>query len=184
MKFTAADLLTLLRVAAIAPYIALMLMEGPAARWGALAIFIAAALSDAADGWLARRAGGGTPFGQMLDPIADKLLTAAALVMLIANGELMGAHAVAAYLILARELAVSGLREHLGRAGASLPVSKLAKWKTALQFAALAALTPGPHLYAVWTTGPAIAPGLLWAAMAVTLVTGADYFRALFRARP
>lgn len=125
-----------------------------------------AAATDYFDGMLARARDEVTPLGTALDPIADKLVAVSALVAFSANGTLSGIHAIAALLILLREAFVSGLRES-GSAG-SLPVSRIAKWKTALQFGAFGLLCFGPSI-------PALTA--LWVAAALTVATGADYLR-------
>ncbi|MEM8988717.1 MAG: CDP-diacylglycerol--glycerol-3-phosphate 3-phosphatidyltransferase [Pseudomonadota bacterium] len=173
MPLTAADKLTLSRIISIAPFTVLFFIDAPWARPAALGLFILAAITDYFDGVLARRHGG-TPFGAALDPIADKLLTGAALLLLVHTGTIADLHVLAALAILLREIAVSGLREALGREGAKMPVTRLAKWKTAAQFLALALLVPGAEVLA--------APGLaaLWAAAGLTVWTGVGYGRATF----
>jgi cardiolipin synthase len=150
-----------------------------------MAVFVAASVTDWIDGWLARRWEQQSDFGKVLDPIADKLLVAAALFMLAAFDRLSIPSIVAAIAILGREILVSGLREFLaGRA--SLPVTALAKWKTAVQMIAIAVLLVAPAapgglpLQRIGEAG-------LWAAAVLTLVTGWDYLRRgleLMRAKP
>ena len=167
--------LTVARIVAVPLLIAVYYLPFPAANWVALAVFLAASVTDWLDGYLARRWNQGSDFGKVLDPIADKLLVAAALFMLAAFGRLSIASIVAAIAILGREILVSGLREFLaGRA--TLPVTMLAKWKTAVQMAALCFLMLGAA--APWGI-PAqwIGEIGLWIAAALTLVTGWDYFR-------
>jgi cardiolipin synthase len=147
-------------------------------RWVALAIFIAAAVTDVLDGWAARSYGGQSTLGRMLDPIADKLLVGASLFMLAADDTIRGWSLWAAIVILCREILVSGLREYLAELRVSVPVSRLAKWKTTLQLVAVGFLLAGP-------AGDQIIPGttwtgllLLWISAILTLYTGFDYFRA------
>jgi CDP-diacylglycerol--glycerol-3-phosphate 3-phosphatidyltransferase/cardiolipin synthase len=147
-------------------------------RWLALGIFIAAAVPDFLDGWLARAWQVQSSLGRMLDPIADKLLVAACLLMLVADGTIKGWSLWAAIVILSREILVSGLREYLAELRVSVPVSTVAKWKTAVQLVAVGFLVAGP-------AGEAVLPGtiviglvLLWIAALLTLYTGYDYFRA------
>ena len=121
-------------------------------RWVALAIFIVAALTDLLDGWAARTYGGLSQLGRMLDPIADKLLVGACLLMLAADTTIRGWSLWAAFVILCREILVSGLREFLAELRVSVPVSRLAKWKTALQLVAIGFLLAGP-------AGEVILPG-------------------------
>jgi len=167
--------LTISRIAAVPLLIAVFYLPAPAANWVALAVFVAASLTDWVDGWLARRWEQQSDFGKVLDPIADKLLVAAALFMLAAFDRLSIPSIVAAIAILGREILVSGLREFLaGRA--SLPVTALAKWKTAVQMTAIGFLLVGPA--APWGV-PAQRIGEigLWLAAVLTLVTGWDYVR-------
>jgi cardiolipin synthase len=167
--------LTVARIGAVPLLIAAFYLPAPAASWAALAVFAAASVTDWFDGWLARRWDQQSDFGKVLDPIADKLLVAAALFMLAAFDRLSLPSIVAAIAILGREILVSGLREFLaGRA--SLPVTMLAKWKTAVQMLAIAVLLVAPaapaHLRA-----QLIGEIALWIAAAMTLVTGWDYLR-------
>ena len=168
--------LTIARIVLILPFALLFFTEGVTARWWALVLFVIAALTDWLDGYLARRLNQGSAFGRMLDPIADKLLVLAALMLLVATGAIAGWSIGAALIILLREIAVSGFREHLGPLGIVMPVSKLAKWKTTLQLIALMLLiAPVPALRI---------PGLvvLWMAAVMTLITGFAYLRATLRA--
>jgi cardiolipin synthase len=147
-------------------------------RWVALGVFIAAGISDFLDGYLARAWSQQSRIGQMLDPIADKLLVSAVLMMLAADHMIASYSLTAGIIILCREILVSGLREFLAELKVSLPVSNVAKWKTTLQLIALGFLIAGP-------SGDAIVPGitttglvLLWISALLTLYTGWDYFRA------
>jgi len=114
----------------------------------------------------------------MLDPIADKLLVAGVLLMLAADHTIHGPHLWAALIILSREVLVSGLREFLGQLQVSVPVTWLAKWKTAIQLVAIGFLIAGPAGDRIlpWTTDIGLTG--LWVAAALTLYTGYDYFRA------
>jgi cardiolipin synthase len=173
------NLLTYGRVAAV-PVVAGCLFWPEIAwmRWVALGVFIAAGISDFLDGYLARAWSQQSRIGQMLDPIADKLLVSAVLMMLAADHTIASYSLTAAIIILCREILVSGLREFLAELKVSLPVSNVAKWKTTLQLIALGFLIAGP-------SGDAIVPGitttglvLLWISALLTLYTGWDYFRA------
>jgi len=141
-------------------------------------LFMAAGITDWFDGYFARRYHQISRLGRFLDPIADKLLVAAALVMLVDNGQLRGVHVLAALIILAREILVSGLREFLAELRVSLPVSQLAKWKTAAQMAAIAVLLLGDAAPAIVTQ---IGLVLIWVAAGLTLITGYDYLRTGLR---
>ena len=146
-----------------------------AMRWTAFGLYAAAAITDFFDGYLARAWSQQSSLGRMLDPIADKLLVAAVLFMLVNDRTLSGLHVVAAIVILCREILVSGLREFLAELKVSLPVSRVAKWKTTAQLIALGFLICGP-------AGDRIVPGttatglaLLWIAAVLTIYTGWDY---------
>lgn len=151
------------------------------ARWTALGLFVAAAITDYFDGWLARAWNQQSALGRMLDPIADKLLVAAVLLMLVADETISGWNLWAAIIILLREILVSGLREFLAELKVSVPVSNVAKYKTTLQLVALGFLVAGPAGQTVfpWTIGVGLV--LLWVAALLTLYTGWDYMRAGLR---
>ncbi len=173
MRANLPNLLTISRIVLIIPFALLFFADGEWARWIALALFIMAAITDWLDGHLARRFKAGSPLGRMLDPIADKLLVAAALLLLVATGGIAGWSIAAALAILLREIAVSGLREHLGPLGITVPVSGLAKWKTTIQLVAVALLIAPPGM-GLNTIGLI----LLWGAAVLTLMTGWNYFAA------
>src|ERR1700694_3973969 len=142
------NLLTYARIAAVPAVVACMywqaiLQGGVWLRGGALAIFISAAITDFFDGYLARMWGQQSTFGRMLDPIADKLLVASCLLMLAGNGTIKGLSLWAAVVILCREILVSGLREYLAGLRVSVPVTRLAKWKTPAQLTAIGFLLAG-----------------------------------------
>jgi len=156
-------------------------------RWVALAIFIAAGVTDILDGYFARSLGQQSSFGRMLDPIADKLLVASCLLMLAADETIKGWSLWAAIVILCREILVSGLREYLAELRVSVPVTRLAKWKTTVQLVAIGFLLAGKAGDEVvsFVTGKELTPvvtycglTLLWISAIVTLYTGYDYFRA------
>jgi cardiolipin synthase len=176
MPYTLANLLTLGRIAAIPVLVAMLFMPGPAWAWAACGVYSLAGLTDWLDGKVARLRGEQSDFGRFLDPIADKLLVAAVLTMLVADGRIAGVGVLAAVVILCREILVSGLREYLAGLRVGLPVSQLAKWKTGVQMLSIGILIVGDY-------GPAAMPvkligevGLLVAAV-ITLVTGWDYLR-------
>ena len=175
------NLLTLSRIAAIPLVVTTFYMEGPAPRWVACALFVAAAVTDWFDGHLARRRNQVSSLGRFLDPIADKLLVAAVLFMLAAFGRISALGMLPALVILLREILVSGLREFLAEVRVGMPVTKLAKWKTGLQMTALPVLLVGDAapdlLQRLIPIRPAGEIGL-WVAALLTLVTGWDYLRA------
>jgi CDP-diacylglycerol--glycerol-3-phosphate 3-phosphatidyltransferase/cardiolipin synthase len=156
----------------------------------AFGLYCLMGITDYFDGYLARASGAVSKLGIFLDPIADKIMVAAVILVLAAQGVLRGpyvgdAHVIAGLIILVREIAVSGLREFLGGLQVSMPVSRLAKWKTTFQLVALGSLILGQGL-PDWTVMlgdlEANVPhtvGLvtLWAAAVLTLITGWDYLR-------
>jgi cardiolipin synthase len=180
---SAANLLTYARIAAV-PAVAACLFGiavldgGLWLRWLALAIYIAAAVTDWLDGWVARTYSQFSKLGRMLDPIADKLLVSACLLMLAADETIKGWALWAAIIILCREILVSGLREYLADLRVSVPVTNLAKWKTGLQLVAVGFLIAGPAGDQILPHTTLIGLTLLWIAALLTLYTGYDYFRA------
>lgn len=148
------------------------------ARWSALGLFIFASVTDFFDGYLARIWQQTSSLGRMLDPIADKLLVAACLLLLAADGTIAGWTIWAAIVILSREILVSGLREYLADLKVAVPVTQLAKWKTTLQMIAIGFLLAGPAGDKVFPYCTDVGIILLWVAAVVTLITGWDYFRA------
>ncbi len=175
-----ANILTLSRIVAIPLVVACFWLERGWAQWLSMILFVAAGVTDWFDGYFARRYHQISRLGRFLDPIADKLLVAAALVMLVAgnNAPLRGVHVLAALIILAREILVSGLREFLAELRVGLPVSALAKWKTAVQMAAIALLLVGDAAAPFITT---LGLWFIWIAAGLTLVTGYDYLRTGLR---
>jgi len=175
------NLLTYGRIVAI-PVILLLLFAGQDwARWTAMILFVIASVTDFLDGWIARAWQLGSTLGQVLDPIADKLLVAACLLMLVADGTISGWSVWAAIVILSREILVSGLREFLAGLQVGMPVTQLAKWKTAIQMVALGFLLAGPAGDHVFPYTTVVGLVLLWLAAVVTMYTGFDYLKAGFR---
>ena len=177
MLFNLPNLLTLFRIIAIVPIAAFIYVDVYWANWTAFGLFAAAGITDFFDGYLARSTGQVSKLGRFLDPIADKLLIAAVIFMLVATGGLSGWAILPGLIILIREITVSGLREFLAELRVGMPVSSLAKWKTTIQIFALGFLIVG-------TASPAIIPSvligeiLIWLAAGLTVVTGFDYLRA------
>lgn len=173
------NILTYGRIAAVLVLAALLFFgTGEASRWTAFAIFVVACITDWLDGYLARIWQLQSNLGRMLDPIADKLLVGATLLMLVHEGTITGWSIWAALIILSREILVSGLREFLAELNVKVHVTHLAKWKTAFQFIALAVLLAGPaadrYLPGITEAGLV----LLWIAALLTLFTGYDYLKA------
>jgi cardiolipin synthase len=182
------NMLTYARVLAVPALVFFFLVENNASRWLSFAVFIAASVSDFFDGYLARAWKQQSAIGQMLDPIADKLLVATALMLLVSGPQptISGWSLLAALVILIREISVSGLREFLaGLKNVSVPVTRLAKYKTTMQMVAIGFLLIGPAgdrllKYYVADLGLFSYVGLLllWISALITVYTGYDYFRA------
>lgn len=168
------NLITIARILAIIPIVALVMSGDTTMRLIALVIYVVAAASDWLDGYLARAWDQYSPLGRMLDPIADKLLVGILIAALAWDGSLSAWDMVPACAILFREFFVSGLREFLGNTKIVLPVTWLAKWKTTIQLVALAivlleSIVPGLAL---------VSDIVLWVAGVLTLWTGFQYLRA------
>jgi len=176
------NLLTLSRIFAVPILVFLLWRPAPLDYAITFVLYCLVGITDYFDGYLARAQGRISRLGQFLDPIADKIMVGAVLIMLISSRkanpvpEIAGLHIIPALVILLREIIVSGLREFLAELKVSIPVSALAKWKTTFQMVALGALILGgavPEMPWVHLVGLAC----LWAAAALTLVTGYDYLR-------
>ncbi|AWJ82880.1 CDP-diacylglycerol--glycerol-3-phosphate 3-phosphatidyltransferase [Azospirillum baldaniorum] len=171
------NLLTLSRIAVIPVVVGLFYVPEAWAAYTACALFAAACITDWFDGYLARAWEQESVIGKFLDPIADKLLVAATLIMLVAFARLSGLSVLAAVVILLREVLVSGLREYLAGLNVGVPVTWMAKWKTTIQMVAIGFLIVGDY-------GPVHIPVTLigtlglWVAAILTFVTGWDYMRA------
>ncbi len=174
------NLLTYSRILVIPLLVAAFYLDDPLGNRVACALFALAAVTDYLDGYLARAWSQQSNLGRFLDPVADKLMVAAAILMMVGTGMISGTSILAALVILCREILVSGLREFLAELRVGLPVSKLAKWKTAIQMVALTLLLlgdSGPAWLHIVTLGDIA----LWIAAVLTLITGYDYLRAGLR---
>ena len=185
------NILTLSRIVTL-PLLAFLLWwpEWQSGYLMAFVLYCLMGITDYFDGYLARASGAVSRLGQFLDPIADKIMIATVILVLSAQGVLRGPyvgdmHVIAGLIILAREIAVSGLREFLGGLQVSVPVSRLAKWKTTFQMISLGALILGKALPG-WTimagnlsvnVPHSVGLTTLWAAAALTVITGWDYLR-------
>lgn len=177
------NLLTYGRILAVPVIVLCFFVEGrlqssDLARWAALGLFVVASVTDFLDGYLARIWKQTSNIGRMLDPIADKLLVASVLLLMAADGTIAGWTIWAAIIILCREMLVSGLREYLAELKVSVPVTRIAKWKTTIQMFAIAFLLAGPAGDKVLPYTTEIGIGMLWIAALITMYTGYDYFRA------
>src|SRR6185437_7110543 len=186
MLTTLPNLLTFSRIVAIPLVVVTFYLPPPYGPWIGCVLFSLAGFTDWLDGKLARLWKQQSELGRFLDPIADKLLVVAVLFMLgvrhlrqpqVSFADLTFSFILPALVILSREILVSGLREHLATLRVRLPVSRLAKWKTGIQMAAIGVLLvgdSGPEFLHVTRIGEI----LLWAAAVLTLITGYDYLRA------
>ena len=176
------NLLTLSRIASIPLLVGVFYVSSPLGNWLGLGILIFAGVTDFFDGYLARAMEQQSQLGKFLDPIADKLLVASLILMLVAYDRIPGIAVLPAVVILCRELLVSGLREFLAGAQVSLPVSRLAQYKTTLQMVMLGFLlvgSAGPMFGPFSTTDIGVVG--LWIAAVLTLITGYDYLNAGLR---
>ncbi|WP_309661146.1 CDP-diacylglycerol--glycerol-3-phosphate 3-phosphatidyltransferase [Sphingomonas sp.] len=180
------NLLTLSRIFAVPILVFLLWRPAPLDYAIIFVLYCVVGITDYFDGYLARAQGQISKLGQFLDPIADKIMVAAVIMMLVSSRKMSGEpvihglHIIPALIILLREIIVSGLREFLAESQVSMPVSALAKWKTTLQLVALGALILGGSVpEQVWVHNVGL--GSLWAAAALTLVTGYDYLRTGIR---
>ena len=171
------NLLTLSRIVAVPLLVWFLWWPDWEAGYGiAFVLYCLMGITDYFDGYLARSSGAVSRLGIFLDPIADKIMVAAVILILVGTRDIAGIHVIAALVILLREIAVSGLREFLAQVQVSVPVSQLAKWKTTLQLVSLGAIILGgsvPEM--VWVHSVGIVA--LWGAAFLTLLTGWDYLR-------
>ncbi|MDR3372269.1 MAG: CDP-diacylglycerol--glycerol-3-phosphate 3-phosphatidyltransferase [Ancalomicrobiaceae bacterium] len=179
--FNLPNMLTYGRILAVPAVVACFTLPDlptPTSRWVALVLYGIAAITDFFDGYLARAWHQQSALGRMLDPIADKLLIASLLLVLVDARTIQGWTLIAAVIILCREILVSGLREFLAEVRVSVPVTWLAKWKTTAQLVAVGFLVVGPAGERVLPGTTVIGIVLLWISAILTLYTGFDYFRA------
>ncbi|MDN2583091.1 CDP-diacylglycerol--glycerol-3-phosphate 3-phosphatidyltransferase [Aquibium sp. ELW1220] len=181
--FNLPNLLTYARILAVPLILVCFYLEGRTRptefwRWAAFWIFVVASITDYFDGYIARIWSQTSNIGKMLDPIADKLLVAAVLLLLAFDRTIDKWSLWAAIIILCREVLVSGLREYLAELKVSVPVTRLAKWKTTMQLVSIGFLLAGPAGEQVFPWTMEFGITLLWLSALVTLYTGWDYFRA------
>ncbi|MGE4411878.1 MAG: CDP-diacylglycerol--glycerol-3-phosphate 3-phosphatidyltransferase [Sphingomonadales bacterium] len=182
---TLPNILTLSRIFAVPILVALLWPAEQGHEWRtgyalAFLLYCLMGITDYFDGYLARAKGTVSRLGIFLDPIADKIMVGAVILMLTATRDINGVHIIAALVILLREIAVSGLREFLAGSQVSVPVSRLAKWKTTFQLIALGAMILAGAL-PYWPIIHIIGLLTLWAAAILTLITGWDYLRVGIR---
>ena len=177
-----ANFITLSRIALIIPFCLAFMTNASWNMKAAFILFALAAITDFLDGWVARARNETSRLGAALDPLADKLLITAALILLLRNGLVHGAGAIAVLVILLREVLVSGLREAVTAAGGALPVTSVAKWKTTAQLlAAGTLLLASPTGFFPGNFMASTGIGLLWFAAILTFWTGADYSAKAYR---
>jgi CDP-diacylglycerol--glycerol-3-phosphate 3-phosphatidyltransferase len=179
------NVLTLVRIGLVPVLVVALMLETQAARAFAAACFLLACITDFFDGWLARRHGITTALGQMLDPLADKLIVAAALIMLAAVPPDPRVPVWMVVVIVLRELAVTGLRGIASNSGVVLPAQELGKYKMIFQMFALEALllhyrypVPGTSLAIDFHAGGMV---LLWAALILAVWSAVDYHVRVLR---
>ena len=172
--YTIPNIITFIRIFLIPIILYLLFSENPNIVLIAGLLFIVSSVSDYFDGYLARTLNQSSKLGTLLDPIADKLLIASVIVVLVDTGVITNIHVVPAIIILLREIAISGLREFLAKLNTDMPVSKLAKYKTTFQMVSLSILiiSLGFELNdLLWNIGLIT----LWIAAIITLVSGYNY---------
>jgi len=174
------NILTMSRIVIIPVVVATFFFDSPAMRWTACALFTLAGITDFFDGYLARRANQVSNFGRFLDPIADKLLVASVLLLIVAFDRVGPWSYLPALVILLREITISGLREFLAELRVSVPVTKLAKAKTTVQMIALGFLIVGSASPA-WIPAELIGEIGIWIAAGITFITGYDYLKSGLR---
>ncbi len=180
MNLNLPNALTISRVLLTPLLVGTFFLEGETGNWAGLAVFTVAGLTDFLDGYVARATHQQSDVGRFLDPVADKLLVASAILMLAAFDRIGGLLVLPAVLILCREIVVSGLREFLAELKVGVPVSRLAKWKTFIQMVAIGFLLVSDAAPAA-IPAAAIGAVALWLAAGLTLVTGYDYLRVGIR---
>ena len=175
------NLLTLSRIVAVPLLVWFLWWPDWEAGYGiAFVLYCLMGITDYFDGYLARSSGAVSRLGIFLDPIADKIMVAAVILILVGTRDIPGVHVIAALVILLREIAVSGLREFLAQVQVSVPVSQLAKWKTTMQIVAFGALILAGAL-PDWVWIKDVGLVTLWGAAVLTIVTGWDYLRVGLR---
>lgn len=169
-----ANILTLLRLILLPFMVVLFFLPFEWAAWWCLGLYALGSATDFMDGWVARKFNQVSEFGKFMDPISDKIFVVTIMLMLVAVNRIEGLMVLAVVVIIVREFLVSGLREFLGPKNIKMPVTPLAKWKTATQMLALGFLIIGPFAAAAMMAGNL----LLLLAAVLTAVTGWNYLKA------
>ena len=185
MKLKIPNILTIGRIILVPVFIATFYLPGAPGDWIPFIIFVLASFTDFLDGLLARLYKEESKLGELLDPVADKIIVASALVLLVMDNTIEGYEVIAAIIIMTREILISGLREFLAKVRVAVPVTGLAKFKTFIQMFAIATLLTGESGNKVLNFGyynaHSIGIVLLWMAAFLTIYTGYDYLRAGLR---
>ena len=181
MKLKIPNILTIGRIILVPIFILTFYLPGALGDWIPFFIFVLASFTDFLDGLLARLYKEESKLGELLDPIADKIIIASALVLLVMDATIIDFEVIAAIIILIREILISGLREFLAKVQVSIPVTSLAKFKTFIQMFAIAILLRGDSGNKIVNFGDynahTIGIILLWIAAFLTIYTGYDYVR-------
>ena len=181
MKLKIPNILTIGRIILVPIFIGTFYLPGAMGDWIPFFIFVLASFTDFLDGLLARLYKEESKLGELLDPVADKIIVGSALVLLVMNDTIKNYEVIAAIIIMIREILISGLREFLAKVQVSMPVSKLAKFKTFIQMLSIAILLTGESgnnliNYNEYNAN-SIGIILLWLAAFLTIYTGYDYVR-------
>ena len=181
MKIKIPNYLTIGRIIIVPAFVVSFYLPGFYGDIIPFALFVVASFTDFLDGLLARMYKEESKFGELLDPIADKIIVAAALILLVMDGTIKNYEVIAAIIILTREILISGLREFLAKGRVKLPVSNLAKLKTFLQMFSISILLTGETGNKILNfqdyNAQTIGIILLWFSAFLTLYTGYDYLR-------
>ena len=181
MKLKIPNILTIGRIILVPIFIATYYLPGAMGDWIPFFIFVLASFTDFLDGLLARLYKEESKLGELLDPVADKIVVASALILLVMDNTIEGYEVIAAIIIMIREIIISGLREFLAKAQIAIPVTKLAKYKTFIQMLSIAILLTGESGNSLMSFGDynahSIGIVLLWLAAFLTIYTGYDYVR-------
>ena len=178
MIFKIPNILTIGRLILVPVLVFAYYLPGRLGDWLGFSIFVIASFTDFLDGFFARLLKQQSKLGELLDPIADKIIVVTALVLLVADNQIKGQEVIASIIIICREILVSGLREYLAKFKLKIPVSNMAKVKTFFQMFAISILLTGPYGdQLLFNLGSEIGIALLWIAAVLTLVTGYSYLK-------
>ena len=181
MKLKIPNILTICRIILVPIFIGTFYLPGAMGDWIPFCIFVLASFTDFLDGLLARLYKEESKLGELLDPVADKIIVGSALVLLVMNDTIKNYEVIAAIIILTREIMISGLREFLAKSQVSMPVTGLAKFKTFIQMFAIALLLTGESgnrvIHFQEYNAHTIGIILLWLSAFLTLYTGYDYVK-------